>query len=117
MIWFNSEEKRKKMEFMQTFRPTSKIQLKQVCIWYYKGDLKKAQEMYEFYSNGLDLPDNDPVPPTWIDQAKSFMGWAKENQNELAQAYTFICSIIENKGKLPPVGIEPAGEPLPPINE
>ena len=117
MIWFNSEDKRRRMEFIQTFRPTSKIQLKQVCNWYHKGDLKKAKEMYDFYADGLDLPDNDPVPPTWIDQAKSFMGWAKENQNELAQAYEFVRSIVANKGKLPSVGIEPVGEALPPINE
>lgn len=114
MLWFNREEKRKKMEFIQTFRPTSKIQLKQVCNWYCNGDLKKAQEMYDFYARDLDLPDNEPVPPTWIDHAKNFLGWAKENQNELAQAYGFVRSIIENKGKLPPLT---ADVPLPPINE
>lgn len=116
MLWFNSEEKRKKMEFIQTFRPTSKIQLKQVCNWYHNGDLKKAKEMYDFYAEGLDLPDNDPVPPTWFDQAKSFVGWAKENQGEIAQAYEFVRSIITNKGKLPALGID-SGEALPPINE
>lgn len=117
MLWFNSEEKRMKTEFIKTFRPTSKVQLKQVCNWYHGGDLKKAKEMYDFYSDGLDLPDNDPVPPTLLDHAKSFIGFAKENQNEIAQAYSFIRSIIENKGKLPPIGLEQAGEALPPINE
>ena len=117
MFWFNSEEKKKRMEFIQTFKPTSKIQLKQVCNWYCSGDLKKAKEMYDFYADGLDLPDNDPVPPTWIDHAKNFIGWAKENQNEIAQAYEFMRSIIANKGKLPSFTPDMPETALPPINE
>ena len=116
MIWFNSKERRKKMEFIQTFRPTSKIQLKQMCLWYYKGDMKKAQEMYDFYAEGLQLPDNEPIPLTWVDHARNFVGWAKENQNEIAQAYEFLRSIIVNKGRLPSIVAEDA-EALPPINE
>lgn len=116
MLWFNREEKRKKMEFIQTFRPTSKVQLKQVCNWFYKGDIKKAREMYDFYAEGLDLPDNDPVPPTWIDHAKSIFGWAKDNQNDIVQCYQFIQSIIRNKGAIVP-DIPTNTESLPPINE
>lgn len=116
MLWFNSEEKKKRMEFIQAFVPTSKAQLLQVAMWYHKGDVKKAQEMVDFYLNNITLPDNDPVPPTWVDQAKSIFGWVKDNQNELVQGYEFIRSVIQNKGALPMIQ-DTAATPLPNINE
>ena len=119
MLWFNSEEKRKKMEFMQTYVPTSKAQLLQVALFYSKGDLKKAQEMFDFYNSNIELPDFDPVTPTTMQQVKETAGnifsWVKENQNELAQGYQFIYSIIKNKGALPIV--EDTAGALPSINE
>ena len=109
------------MDFIQNFRPTSKIQLKQVCQWYANGDIKKAQEMYEYYAKDIDLPDFDPVPPTWTEKLKGgadgILGWLRENQDTLSQGYEFIRQIISNKGKLPPMsGGEVAAEVLPSIN-
>ena len=93
------------MEFIQSFRPTSKVQLKQVCQWYCNGDLKKAQEMYDYYAKDIDLPDFDPIPPTWQQQVKDgangLMSWIKENQGTLSQGYEFMRQIIVNKGQLP----------------
>lgn len=121
MLWFG-KEKRKKMEFIQNFVPTSKAQLLQVAMFLNKGDIQKAQEMYDFYAKNLDLPDFDPLTPTFMQQMRRNAGdifsWIKANQGDLVQGYQMIYSIIKNKGALP-VG-EPTGtvvEPLPPINE
>jgi UPF0288 family protein (methanogenesis marker protein 3) len=120
MLWFN-KDKKKKMEFIQNYVPTSKAQLLQVAMYFNKGDIQKAQEMFDFYAKNLDLPDFDPVSPTFMQQVKSnasdIYGWIKENQGDIVQGYQLIYSIIKNKGALP-VG-EPTGtvvEPLPPIN-
>ena len=120
MLWFN-KEKKKKMEFIQNYVPTSKAQLLQVAMYFNKGDLQKAQEMFDFYAKNLQLPDFDPVKPTTMQQVKdsaaSIFGWIKENQDELAQGYQMIYSIIKNKGALPIATSDTAETPLPPINE
>lgn len=117
MLWFNTEKK-KKMDFIQTFTPKSKAQLIQVAMWYHKGDVQKAQEMVDFYTKNLDLPDFDPVEPTFFQQMKGSVSelysWVKENQNDIAQGYQLISSLIKNKGIAPTTEVE---TPLPPINE
>ena len=117
-MWFN-KEKKKRMEFIQSFVPTSKAQLIQAAMYFNKGDVQKAQEFVDFYAKNLDLPDFDPVEPTMMQQIKSsasgLFSWVKENQSDLIQGYQLIQGIIQNKGVLP---ITPsAGEPLPSIND
>ena len=103
MLWFNKERKRK-MEYLKNYVPTSKAQLIQASMYYGNGDLKKAQEMFDFYARNLDLPDFDPVAPTFIQQMKdgasSLFGFIKENQGDIVQGYQFLQSIIKNKGAL-----------------
>lgn len=115
-MWLNNKERKKKMEFIQNYVPTSKAQLVQVAMWYHKGNVEKAQEMVDFYAKNLDLPDFDPVQPTIIQQVKGgasdLFSWIKNNQSDIVQGYNFIQSIIRNKGVAPSVE-----EPLPPINE
>lgn len=119
MLWFNKERK-KKMEFIQNYVPTSKAQLLQVAMYMNKGDTQKAQEFFDFYSKNLDLPDFDPVSPTFMQQVKTgatdIFSWIKENQGDIVKGYQMVYSIIKNKGELPIVPEAPA-EPLPPINE
>lgn len=120
------KQKRERIELLQNFCPTSKIQLKQFCQWYYNGDIKKAQELYEYYSKDIELPDFDPVSPTWQQQVKDnangFMSWIKDNQNTLLQGYEFIRQLIANKGILPTLAddveetAEVAEETIPTIN-
>ena len=109
------------MEFIQNYVPTSKAQLLQIAMFLNNGNISKAQEMFDFYSKNLDLPDFDPVAPTFVQQVKGgaseIYTWIKENQSDIVQGYQFIQSIIKNKGELPSIGIEPTAEPLPPINE
>jgi hypothetical protein len=118
MLWFN-KEKRKKMEFIQNYVPTSKAQLLQVAMYFNKGDIQKAQEMFDFYSKNLNLPDFDPLTPTFMQHVKQnvgdIFGWIKENQGDIMQGYQLIYSIIKNKGALP-ISPETTAEPLPPIN-
>ena len=119
MLWFN-KEKKKKMEFIQSYIPTSKAQLIQVAMWYHKGDVQKAQEMVDFYTKNMNLPDFDPVSPTFMQQLKTnasdVFTWVKENQGDIVQGYQLIYSIIKNKGALP-IAPDATAEPLPPINE
>lgn len=110
------------MELIQNFVPTSKAQLIQVAMYYNKGDIQKAQEMFDFYNKNLNLPDFDPVAPTFMQQVKKnasdIFTFMKENQGDIVQGYQMIYSIIKNKGALP-IG-EASGtveEALPPINE
>ena len=105
------------MEFIQNYVPTSKAQLLQVAMFMNKGDISKAQEFFDFYSKNLDLPDFDPIAPTFMQQVRSnasdLFAWIKENQGDIVQGYQFIQGIIKNKGEL---AVE-AAEPLPSINE
>lgn len=122
MLWFN-KDKKKKMEFIKNYVPTSKAQLLQVTMFYCKGDLKKAQEMFDFYNANLNLPDFDPEAPTLMQQIKTnasgIFSWFKENQEDIVQGYQFVSSIIKNKGVLPTVGspLPNEGSPIPNINE
>ena len=96
---------------------TSKSSLKLQCLFAAKGDLKEAKELYEFFASDLaNLPDHDPVQPTWVDNTKEtvagLFSWLKENQDTLAQSYDFIRGII-NRGET----VAPSVPELPPINE
>lgn len=118
MLWFN-KEKKKKMEFIQNYVPTSKAQLLQVAMYMNKGDINKAQEFFDFYAKNLELPDFDPIAPTFMQQMKGSVSelysWIKENQGDIVQGYQFIQTLIQNKGVMPTV--MPTEEALPPINE
>ena len=116
MLWFN-KEKKKKMEFIQNYVPTSKAQLIQVAMYFNNGNIEKAQEMVDFYSRNLNLPDFDPVHPTMMQQIKANVGdlysWIKDNQGDIINGWQFIQSMIHNKG----VVIPEVSEPLQEINE
>lgn len=119
MIWFNNKDKQERMDFIQTYVPTSKAQLLHVAMWYHKGDIQKAQEMVDYYTKNIELPEFDPVPPTIMEQVKqnatSIFSWIKQNQSDIITGYQFIQQIIANKGALP--SIESAEEAsLPAIN-
>lgn len=118
MLWFNSQKK-KKMEFIQNYVPTSKAQLIQVAMWYHNGNVEKAQEMVDFYTKNMTLPDFDPVAPTLMQQIRGSVSdlysWIKENQGDIVQGYQFIQNIIKNKGVIVPD--VPSDTPLPSINE
>jgi len=122
---FNYGKKKRRMQMVQQgIRATSKSSLKLQCLFCAKGDLKEAKELYEFFASDMpDLPDFDPVPLTWqqntAQTVNGIMGWIKDNQGTLAQAYDFIQGIIKRRGEVPPVGeaTGTAAAPLPPINQ
>lgn len=105
---------------IQAIRPTSKATLKIQCLFACKGDIDESNKLYDYFAKDMpELPDYDPVQPTWMDNTKEtvngLMGWFKENQDALAQGYQFIQSVIKNRGALP---VEPPTEtPLPQIND
>ena len=107
---------------VQAIRPTSKATLKIQCLFACKGDIDEAMKLYNYFAADMpELPEYDPIQPTWMDNTKEtvngLMGWFKENQDTLAQGYEFIRNVVQKRG-LPPVG-EPqvTVPPLPPINE
>lgn len=95
-------------------RPTSKIALKMTCLEAVNGDVKKAQEMYDFFASDIDLPDYDHVPPTQMQQfkqtASSMFGWVKENKDDLMQAFAFVQNLRSGGGFSSPVNIPPLPE-------
>ena len=110
------------MEILRNFVPTSKAQLIQAAMYFNKGDVAKAQEFFDFYSKNLDLPDFEPVEPSFMQQLKSnasdLFSWIKENQGDLVNGYQLIQTIIKNKGELPLGNPLPNdGSPLPNIND
>ena len=102
---------------IQGIRATSKSSLKLQCLFAAKGDLKEAKELYDFFAADMpNLPDYDPVQPSWVDNTRDafngILGWFRENQDTLAQGYDFIRSIVtkapgtsagESIGELPPI--------------
>lgn len=117
MILFG-KEKKKRMEFIQNYVPTSKAQLIQVAMWFHKGNVEKAQEMVDFYTKNMKLPDFDPIQPTFLEQVKSnasgLFSWIKENQGDIVQGYQFIQNVIKNRGN---IIAEVSEDALPNINE
>ena len=115
MTWFTN--KKKKLEMIQAIRPTSKATLKIQCLFACKGDIDEALKLYDYFAKDMpELPDYDPVQPTWVDNTKEtvngLMGWFKENQDTLAQGIDFVRGMM--KGQVQP---KSNGSPLPPINE
>jgi hypothetical protein len=114
------KRKRRMQMVQQGIRATSKSSLKLQCLFCAKGDLKEAKELYDFFASDMpDLPDHDPVPLTWqqntAQTVNGIMGWLKENQGTLAQAYDFIQGIIKKRGAAAAAAEVVA--PLPPINQ
>jgi len=109
---------------IQAIRPTSKATLKMQCLMVCKGDIDESNKLYDYFAKDMpELPDYDPVPPTWVDNTKDvangILSWLGNNKTTLAQAYDIIRGITGNR--LPPLTlggapVETPAEPLPPIN-
>ena len=117
MLWFTNKKKR--LEMIQGLRPTSKATLKMQCLMVCKGNIDEAMKLYDYFAKDMpELPDYDPIQPTWMDNTKvtvnGLMAWFKENQDTLAQGYEFIRGIITRR-ELPQVTPD-VSEPLPDIN-
>ena len=109
---------------IRTIRPTSKATLKIQCLMISK-DVDEAEKLYNYFAKDMpELPDYDPVQPTWVDNTKDvangLLSWICNNKETLAQAYDIIRSITGNR--LPPLALggtpveTPVAEPLSPIN-
>lgn len=120
MKWFKSK---KRLEMIQTVRPTSKATLKMQCLMVCKGDIGEAEKLYDYFARDMPaLPDYDTPPPTWLDNTKDvaggIVGWLGQNKDTLAQGYEILRAITGNR--LPPLALpdtEAPAAPLPPINQ
>lgn len=113
------------MDAIANYQPTSKCSLKMFCIMVAKGDVRQADELYDFMVKDMeDLPMFDPKQPTWVDNTKNavtgFLGFVKENKDGIGQVYDVIRGVLAARGKnLPPIGgnvAEEVVESLPNIN-
>lgn len=112
------------MEMISQYKPTSKSSLKVFCMVVAKGDVKQANELYDFMIKGMeDLPMFDPKEPTAMENAKSavtgFFDFLRENKDGIGQVYDVIRGIAASRGKnLPALGgdAEKVAEALPNIN-
>ena len=104
--------------------PSSKMELKKMCLLAAKGDLENAQKLYDFMIKDMDeLPVFDPVRPTTMEQVKSgingTMQWLKDNQEELFVAADLLRGFFGKKGG--GGGVPPAAtasvNPIPNINQ
>ena len=96
---------------------TSKAALKQQALFIANGDAREAKELYGFLIDGMEnLPDIDPIPPTWQDSTKDtvngLMSWIKDNQEMIANGISYVRSMFS---RTPPPSVAPS-DPLPPIN-
>lgn len=88
----------KKKIDLRMIDPSSKMALKMSCLQTANGDVKKAQELYDFLSKDMEtMPDYPVQQPTFMQQAQQvaggLFGWVKENQQDLMQAWGFIQSL------------------------
>lgn len=104
-------DRKKRLAMLTTIQPTSKSSLKFQCLKIADGNVKEAQELYEYLTADIELPDFDPVKPTFLQSTKSaadgILGWIRDNREALVEGYEFIKGILPNK--VP-------NNPLPPIN-
>ena len=114
----------KKKIDLRMIDPSSKMALKMSCLQTANGDVKKAQELYAFLSDGMGtMPDYPIQQPSLMQQAQQTIGgvfgWVKDNQNDLMQAWNFIQSMRGGQpmamppaaGAVPPVEIPPLPQP------
>ena len=93
------------------------------CLFAAKGDINEAAKLYDYFAKDMpELPDYDPVPPTWqqntAQTVNSIFSWLKENSGTIQQAYSMVQQLISNRGVLPTIAEDAAdaGEALPEIN-
>ena len=86
--------KRRKID-LSMINPSSKIALKLSCLQQTNGDVKKAEELYNFLADGIEsMPDYPSQQPSVLQQIQQTAGgifnWVKENQGDIVNAYNFM---------------------------
>lgn len=76
--------------------------------------------MYEYYSNGIELPDTEPVLPSKMqvlkDNAADIFGFVRDNQTDIINAITFIKALFSRGGGGIAAVPQQVAEALPKIN-
>lgn len=104
-------DRKKRLAMLQNMQATSKTSLKFQCLKVADGNIKEAQELYDYLTADIELPDFDPIKPTFLQSTKEaadgFISWFRENKDAIVEGYDFIRGLIPNKTPQ---------KPLPPIN-
>lgn len=103
------------MDLLRDFKPTSKTQTRQFCIWYCEGNVEKANELYKYFTDGLDLPDQEPAQPSRMQNVKEgvedVVGFIRDNGDDIMNAFYFVKDLFTNKASVGAVA-----DALPKIN-
>lgn len=87
------------------------------CLQQANGDVKKAKELYDYLSEGMEsMPEYPVQKPSFMQQAQQavggIFGWVKENQNDLMQAWNFVQSMRGGQPIAMPTPPTPASPPI-----
>lgn len=93
---------------------TSKDALKRSALFITGGDVKAANEIYEFFIKDMpNMPDFEPAQVSFMDQAKDtiggLLGWVDQNQDKLVGYWQLIQSMRGNSTPTPPTDLPPIG--------
>ena len=93
-------------------RTTSKDALKRTALIVSGNDIKKAEEIYDFFIKDLpDMPDYDPVPLTTFEQVKGtaqqIIQWSQENQDQVRGAISLIMQLFGKQPAVMPTNVPP----------
>ena len=92
---------------MALIQTTSKDTLKRTALFACGGDIKAAEEIYDFFVKDMpNMPDYDTIPPSFMDQAKStigeLFGFVDANQDKLIGAWNIIQQMRGGGAVTPP---------------
>lgn len=94
---------------------TSKDALKRSALFITNGNVKDANEIYDFFVKDMpSIPDFEPPQASFMDQAKDtiggVLGWVDQNQDKLVGYWNIIQSIRNSGGvPTPPTDLPPIG--------
>ena len=109
---------------LRVIDPSSKITLKMSCMQASGGDIARANELYDYFAKGIELPDLPMPKPTAVQkftqQAESLFGWVDKNGDKLMKGYNMI-QMLRGGSPLPlqqaaEAAVENAIPPLAPMN-
>lgn len=107
---------RKRTVDMTKLRTTSKMSLKLSCLAACGNDIREAHELYGFISDGMELPDFDPVEPSAFERirngADEVFGWIQSHGEDIMKGYQIIRS-LKGGGAAQTASSIPAAPPIP----
>lgn len=104
----------------KTIDPSSKLTMKMSILSSCGGDLERAEKMYKFLADGMELPDMPPVKPSIMEQIKGYanevMGFANENKDTINDVISFVQALRGKGSIVPQQATQEVLQNIPPLN-